>query len=65
MEIELRHVKERQAAGIALAKQYRVYPAASEAPRGLRRRVPKPCTRKGLRLEIASALGVQECTVFP
>jgi DNA invertase Pin-like site-specific DNA recombinase len=64
-EIELRHTREHQAAGIALAKKRGVYtgrqPGTTKAPpsraRGLR--------KQGLTvLEIAHALGVKERTVY-
>jgi DNA invertase Pin-like site-specific DNA recombinase len=64
-EIELQHAKERQAAGIALAKQRGVYTGRQ---RGTTKAVParaRALRRQGLTvLEIAQALGVKERTVY-
>lgn len=64
-EIELRHAKERQAAGIALAKQRGAY---SGRRKGTTRAQParaRTLRAQGLTiLEIAQALGVKERTVF-
>ncbi len=64
-EIELQHSKERQAAGIALAKQRGVYsgrrPGATKAAPARARSLRK----QGLTVvEIAQALGVKERTVY-
>jgi DNA invertase Pin-like site-specific DNA recombinase len=60
-EIELQHAKERQTAGIALARKRGVYT-------GRQRRAParvRTLKRQGLKiLEIARALGVKERTVY-
>jgi len=64
-EIELQHVKERQAAGIALAKHRGVYTGRQ---RGTTRAAParaRALRAQGLTvLEIAQALGVKERTVY-
>jgi DNA invertase Pin-like site-specific DNA recombinase len=64
-EIELQHAKERQAAGIALAKQRGVYTGRQ---RGTTKAAParaRALRMQGLTvLEIAQALGVKERTVY-
>jgi len=64
-EIELQHAKERQAAGIAVAKQRGVYTGRQ---RGTTKAAParaRALRKQGLTvLEIANALGVKERTVY-
>jgi len=64
-EIELQHAKERQAAGIAVAKQRGVYTGRQ---RGTTKAAPsraRALRKQGLTvLEIATALGVKERTVY-
>jgi DNA invertase Pin-like site-specific DNA recombinase len=64
-EIELQHAKERQAAGIAVAKQRGVYTGRQ---RGTTKAAParaRALRKQGLTvLEIAQALGVKERTVY-
>jgi DNA invertase Pin-like site-specific DNA recombinase len=64
-EIELQHAKERQAAGIAVAKQRGVYIGRQ---RGTTKAAParaRALRKQGLTvLEIANALGVKERTVY-
>ena len=64
-EIELQHAKERQAAGIAVAKQRGVYTGRQ---RGTTKAAParaRALRKQGLTvLEIANALGVKELTVY-
>jgi DNA invertase Pin-like site-specific DNA recombinase len=64
-EIELQHAKERQAAGIALAKQRGVYTGRQ---RGTTKAAParaRALRKQGLTvLEIAQALGVKERTAY-
>ncbi len=64
-EIELQHAKERQAAGIAVAKQRGVYTGRQ---RGTTKATParaRALRAQGLTVrEIAQALGVKERTVY-
>ena len=62
-EIELQHAKERQAAGIAVAKKRGVYTGRRQ---GTNKAAPaRVLRRQGLTvLEIAQALGVKERTVY-
>ncbi len=64
-EIELRHAKERQAAGIALAKQRGVYIGRRKGTTRAEPARARSLRAQGLTiLEIAQALGIKERTVF-
>lgn len=64
-EIELRHAKERQAAGIALAKQRGVYTGRRKGTTRAQPARARALRVQGLTvLEIAQALGIKERTVF-
>jgi DNA invertase Pin-like site-specific DNA recombinase len=64
-EIELRHAKERQAAGIALAKQRGTYTGRRKGTTRAEPARARTLRVQGLTvLEIAQALGVKERTVF-
>jgi DNA invertase Pin-like site-specific DNA recombinase len=63
-EIELQHVRERQAAGIALAKQRGVYKGRKRGATKARPQRARELRGKGMTLpEIAQALRVDKCTV--
>jgi DNA invertase Pin-like site-specific DNA recombinase len=64
-EIELRHAKERQAAGIAVAKQRGAYTGRRKGTTRAEPARARILRAQGLTiLEIAQALGVKERTVF-
>jgi len=64
-EIELEHTKERQAAGIALAKQRGVYAGRKKGTTKAKPDRARELKSQGLKeKEIANALGVTERTVF-
>ena len=64
-EIELQHAKERQAAGIALAKQRGVYTGRRQGTtKAAPTRARTLCAQGLTVLEIAQALGVKERTVY-
>jgi DNA invertase Pin-like site-specific DNA recombinase len=64
-EIELQHAKERQAAGIAVAKQRGVYTGRRQGTTKAAPARARALRKQGLTvLEIAKALGVQERTVY-
>jgi DNA invertase Pin-like site-specific DNA recombinase len=64
-EIELRHAKERQAAGIALAKQRGAYTGRRKGTTRAEPARARALRTQGLTIpEIAQALGVKERTVF-
>ncbi len=64
-EIELQHAKERQSAGIALAKQRGVYTGRRQGTTKAAPARARALRKQGLTvLEIAQALGVKERTVY-
>lgn len=64
-EIELRHAKERQAAGIALAKKLGAYTGRRKGTTRAEPARARALRAQGLTIpEIAQALGVKERTVF-
>ncbi len=64
-EIELQHAKERQAAGIAVAKQRGVYIGRQQGTTKAAPARARALRKQGLTvLEIANALGVKERTVY-
>ena len=64
-EIELQHAKERQAAGIAVAKQRGVYTGRRQGTTKAAPARARALRKQGLTvLEIANALGVKERTVY-
>jgi DNA invertase Pin-like site-specific DNA recombinase len=64
-EIELQHVKERQAAGIAVAKEKGIYQGRKKGTTKAKPERVRELQARGLTaLEIANALNVSERTVF-
>ncbi len=64
-EIELQHSRERQAAGIAVAKKNGVYTGRKQGTTKAKPERARALSAKGLKIaEIATALGVSERTVF-
>lgn len=64
-EIELQHVKERQAVGIALAKRRGIYTGRKTGTTKAKPSRARTLKKQGLTVvEIAKALGVRERTVY-